>query len=502
MKWYRPVWALLAFMAYNSAASAGDFMDIRLSWVLAENNFLADPGETIENSPGIGIGANESNTLFFDNYETKYTGFETFGHLVLYKKMPAFFENFTAEAALFMQIGALGLNDEGSYIRMTYDFSDGFADDENIELTLFPLSADRFRLGYSYALSWGADSIFPLNSLFVPGAKLQLNLGWGYCFIGFKTTQIRETLGDTPRTQMVTNYGTLAGLGIDIEGFVVEVNGGYFTRGSFEHEGVRGRGLYLSGISYQVGYHQGTEIGTSIDFELYKNDPYMETLFFLPEEYDGGLSFVIKHEGTFLTHNLLDPDEYGQMSQQLAYAFDLNFSLKYGYLRVHLDAIIRNLSFLLHEVPGFTPFQEFPIAAKTSPEYWAALGVDYHFPSTRLTPGIKFGFKQPATYTISNLATGGLSFAGSRTVVVEGGLNGSRQSRSILPTDEDALLVWSVKASLKWDYAEMLSIVAEIYYTYDDNQTRYESDFWGLNVMSRFVDPNVLGLNLMAQARF
>ncbi len=124
----------------------------------------------------------------------------------------------------------------------------------------------------------------------------------------------------------------------------------------------------------------------------------------------------------------------GQMSQQLAYAFDLNFSLKYGYFRVHLDAIIRSLSFLLHEVPGFTPFHEFPIAAETIPEYWAALGVDYYFPSTRLTPGIKFGFKQPATYTIQNIDTGGVSFAGSRTVVVN-----SRQSRSILPEGEQDL---------------------------------------------------------------
>ncbi|MBW1809965.1 MAG: hypothetical protein JRJ87_17340 [Deltaproteobacteria bacterium] len=493
----RAVWILLVIAVFNSSASAGDFMDIRLSWVLAENNFLVEPGETSVNSPGIGIGANENNTLFFDNYDTKYTGFETFGHLVLYKKMPAFFENFNAEAALVLRIGAQYLDDEGSYIRMTYDFSDGFTDDENIELTLFPLSGDRFRLGYSYTLSWAADDIFPLRATFVPAVKLQLNIGWGYCFVGLKTAQLRETLGDTSQTELVTNYGTMAGLGVDIEGFVVEVNGGYFTRGTFEHEGVRGRGLYLSGISYQVGYHQGTEIGASIDFELYKNDPYMETLFFLPEEYDGGLSFVIKHEGTFLTHNLLDPDERGQMSQQLAYAFDVNFSLKYGYFRIHLDAIIRSLSFLLHEVPSFTPFQNYPDGVETSPEYWAAVGVDYHFPSTRLTPGIKFGFKQPATYTTQNLSVGGVSFAGGRTIVVN-----SRQSRSILPEGEGALIVWSVKASLKWDYAEMLSLVAEIYYAYDDNHTRYESDFWGLNIMSRFVDPNVLGLNLMAQARF
>jgi hypothetical protein len=45
-------------------------------------------------------------------------------------------------------------------------------------------------------------------------------------------------------------------------------------------------------------------------------------------------------------------------------------------------------------------------------------------------------------------------------------------------------------------------MIAELYYTFDDNQIRYVSDFSGLNVISTFVDPNILGLNLAAQARF
>jgi hypothetical protein len=502
----KPLGSILATIVLCTAVSApllaGDFMDTRLSFVLSENNFFVGPGQTIDNSPGIGFGADNSNTLFFDNYDTRFSGFETMSHLALYKKLPAFFDNLTTEASLVIRFRiqdeeTTDIYDAGSYIRLEYDLAEAWMDDSSLELVLFPVSGDRFRLGYSYKISWGGSNMFTLKKGVAPAAKLQLNLPWGYAFVGFKTAQIRETLGDTSQTEMVTNYGVLAGLGVDIEGFRAEVNAGYFTRGTFEHEGVRGRGIYASGVSYQLGYHSGMEIGSSIDFALYKNDPDMEMRFFRPEEYDGGLSFMVKHEGTFLLHTLLDPDRYGTTVNQFGMAFDLNFSLKWDFMRVHLDAMLRTLSFLLHEVPSFTPFQEFPLAAETKPEYFVALGVDYHLRDLHLTPGLKFGIQIPATYTIDNLATGGVSFAGSRTVVVN-----SPSSRSILPTNEEAKLIWSIKANCKWDISEMLAIVGELYFSWDDNQTRYVSDFWGLNVMSQFVDAKILGVNIAAQARF
>jgi len=86
---------------------------------------------------------------------------------------------------------------------------------------------------------------------------------------------------------------------------------------------------------------------------------------------------------------------------------------------------------------------------------------------------------------------------GSRTVVVE-----RADRRSMLPSGDDALPVWSLKTSLKWDYAEMLAIVLEVYFSYDYNQSRFVSDYFGLNIWNKYVDPEIVGLNLMAQARF
>ncbi|RME26555.1 MAG: hypothetical protein D6806_06030, partial [Deltaproteobacteria bacterium] len=324
-------------------ARAGDFIDTRLTFTLSENNFFAGPGETPQNSPGFGIGADKSNTLFFDNYDTRYTGFETLTHLVLYKKMPAFFDKLTTEAALVVRFllndeKDTDITDDGSYIRLSYDLSDNLGKGANLALTVFPISGDRFRLGYSYKISWGGSGIFPLNNGLVPGAKLQLNLPWGYAYAGFKTTQIEEYMGDTAQTEMVTNYGSMLGFGVDVEGFRAELGAGYFTRGTLPHPGVLGRGAYASGFSYQVGYHRGIPIGTSIDFALYKNDPEMEINFFKPEEYGPGVSFVVKHEGSFLWHTLSDPDNYGSTTNQFAMAFDLNLALKVGFWRFHLDA--------------------------------------------------------------------------------------------------------------------------------------------------------------------
>jgi hypothetical protein len=494
--------AALVLMLSSSLATAGDFMDTRLTFTLSENNFFAGPGETPVNSPGFGIGADKSNTLFFDNYETRYSGFETLSHLALYKKMPSFFDNLTTEAALVVRFLIVDeqttfIRDAGSYIRLVYDLSGAIDEGSNIEMVLFPISGDRFRLGYSYKISWGGSGIFPLNSGMVPAAKLQLNLPWGYAFAGFKTSQIQEFVGNSDQTEMVTNYGALAGLGVDISGFRAELNGGYFTRGTLSHPGVIGRKAYASGISYQVGYHRGMDIGTSIDFALYKNDPDRETEFFKPEEYGQGLSFVVKHEGTFLWQTLMDPDRYGTTTNQFAMAMDVNFALKWNFLRVHLDAMYRTLSFLLHEAPSFTPFQDFPNAAETSPEYFVAFGLDYHLEASHLTPGLVFGVQMPATYSVRDLATGGQVFGGMRTVVVQ-----SESVRSILPVDEKARLIWSLKANCKWDISEIISLIAEVYFSWDDNQSRFISDFYGLNVYSQFLDAKILGMNLAAQARF
>src|SRR6185436_15360750 len=104
-------------------------------------------------------------------------------------------------------------------------------------LTAFPISADRFRLGYSYRISWGGTPVFPRAQGGVPGAKLQFSKGPVYVFAGMKTSQIlnEET------SEYETNYGWLAGGGWDIVDVLrFEAGGGFFQRGVMPKEAVLG----------------------------------------------------------------------------------------------------------------------------------------------------------------------------------------------------------------------------------------------------------------------
>ena len=143
---------------------------------------------------------------------------------------------FTAEAAYvlrLLQFTDVNLSsiDDGSYIKLTYWFDRNHAADggkTNIALTVFPLNADRMRLGYSYRISWGGSPIFfkfnpdlPVgaapfvtNTNPAPGAKLQLSGERYYAYVGFKTSML---LNRNPQVnEQVAVYGALAGAGVDV----------------------------------------------------------------------------------------------------------------------------------------------------------------------------------------------------------------------------------------------------------------------------------------------
>jgi hypothetical protein len=192
--------ALTGLLVLSAPAWAGDFVDTRLSFVFADDNVLAGAGETTPNSPNARFGAGNQNTQFYDNFNTKFSGFETLSNIVLYKRMPAFFEGLTTEAALAILVleqpsGGVTLQDNSSYIRLNYA-PPGWGEKENISLTGFPVSADRFRLGYAYRISWGGSGIFTNRATAdgVPGVKLQITRDRWYAFVGGKTALVLNDL--------------------------------------------------------------------------------------------------------------------------------------------------------------------------------------------------------------------------------------------------------------------------------------------------------------------
>ena len=226
--------ALTGLLCILRARLAGDFVDTRLSFVFADDNILKGAGETSPNSPSARFGAGRQNTQFYDNFNTKFSGFETLSNLVLYKKMPAYFTGLTTEAAFTVLVleqpsGSITLRDNSSYIRLNYT-PPGWGEKESISLTGFPVDADRMRLGFAYRISWGGSGIFA-NRAFsngVPGAKLQITRDRWYAFAGAKTGVVQN---DIIREQE-TVYGALAGAGVDLtENLRLEANGGFFQKG-------------------------------------------------------------------------------------------------------------------------------------------------------------------------------------------------------------------------------------------------------------------------------
>jgi hypothetical protein len=491
-------------LCLSGSALAGDFIDTRLSFAFADDNVLASAGETTPNSPAAHFGAGNQNNQFYDNFNTRFNGFETLSNLALYKKEEGFLPGMTAEAALVVLAleqanGQVGLTDNSSYVRLTYKPM-SWAAGTGVSLTGFPVSADRFRLGYAYRVSWGGSDVFTSRaSTGAPGVKLQVTRERWYAFVGAKTALI---LNDLIHEQE-TNYGVLAGGGVDILPTLrLDVNGGYFQKGiipELASNGIRAP-VNSAGISAQAVYHVGVPVGTSVDLKLYKNDPNVYERFFSPEAYPGGTSYSVSVEGDYLRQTLEDPDVFGRTVAQNASAVALQARMKLNHLRAHVLGLYRSLSYIQFNVPGLPPFKDFPAGASAKPEMFVAAGVDYHFERLHLTPGIIFGVQKPATLTTTSTLLGGnnpsAGLSGGRTVVIR-----DVNQLSVLPTGKAAVPVYSAKANAKLDFSDNFSAVAEVYYTYDYNRTTFRDSEAGV-AEPVFEKPNELGFNAIIQARF
>src|SRR4051812_7373891 len=174
------------------------FMDTRIAFTLTNENVLVKPGETIPSVPGWRFGVpNSLGVLFFDNYDTRYSGFETMAHAVAYRDYHK--DHFDAEAAAVIRLNeisekAIDLSDDGTYIVLSNWKDVTHKDPTRISLTAFPVSSDRMRLGYSYRLSWGGSPEYRRVSSrqATPGMKLQYDTTNAYAFIGAKTAVVLD----------------------------------------------------------------------------------------------------------------------------------------------------------------------------------------------------------------------------------------------------------------------------------------------------------------------
>jgi hypothetical protein len=505
------------------SARAGDFIDTRITFTLGDDNFLKNAGEQVPDSAKIGIGDREGYQLFFDNLNSRTTGRENQLDLVLFKRLPGILPGLTTEAAAAvrlnieeMQAGSPQLKkvlqDDSSYIRLVYAIDRAKTGKKNIDLVLFPLSGDRFRVGYLYALTWGGADMFPRRAGPTPAFKLGGNHGMLYWWAGMKmvraetaaTTSQDEQQQTITTSNLETFYSALAGIGIQpVKGLSIDFNGGHVQMGENPIRDVAGKTVTATGFSARIAYGRGLSVGLSSDLKLLRTDPeFIASLAMRPKYSPGsGFSWSVSGEGNVIAQVLADPDLYGATMRQWATAAAFDFRMQHNYLRFNVTALFRSLEFILLNTPSFVPFQGLPSEAQIQPEFFAALSADYHFPRIGLTPGFQAGVELPAAVKTQLTATTVGSSApptliGEHTIVIRA--NGRPD---ILPEGEGRMPLFSFRLNTSWYVSDFLTLVAFAFMTYDQNNTvlKVNADFTKTRV---FDSAARFGAGLTAQARF
>jgi hypothetical protein len=476
------------------------FMDVRLNFTLTNENLLAEPGETIPSVPGWRFGRpNSLGTLFFDNYDTRFSGYETLSHAIMYRNYRK--DNLEVEGAFVLRINEIterriDLSDAGSYILTSWWLDPTRVDPTRITFTAFPVSSDRFRLGYSYRLSWGGNEEYRRTSSAVPGFKLQVDTKHAYAFIGAKSAIVL----DPSTAEQEAVLGFLAGAGVDIGEMVrLEVNGGYFDRGANELEDVNTETVQLYGGSLQASVHDGMPLTSSVDYKLYKYDPERIGRLFQKSKYPGGLAWMAAAEATVLGQTLKHPEESGSTRVQWGAAGDVNVRAMLDRVRMRFDFQYRDLAFILHSVPSLPTYSDFPNAYDIKPNFFAAIGADHNW-ADRYTVGLTLGVEMPATLTSPSGVPGDTTAMGESTAVIRN--NGQQTIITVLPAGEDAVPQYAAKVSGQIDFGDIYAALLDVYYSYDPNQTRLRRDGPEDVFEYEFGEFNQLGVNVTLQAKF
>lgn len=481
-------------------SGSGGFTDVRLNFTLTNENLLAKPGETIPSVPGWRFGRpNSLGTLFFDNYDTRFSGYETLSHAIMYRNFRK--DHLEVEGAFVMRMNQIterriDLSDAGSYVLVSWWKDPSHKDPTRYTLTAFPVSSDRFRLGYSYRLSWGGNEEYRRSSQAVPGFKLQYDTDKAYAFVGAKTAVVL----DSSTAEQVAKQAVLFGAGYDVTPQIrVEVNGGYFNRGSNELEDVNKEDVQLYGVSAQVAMHEGMPVQSSIDYKLYKYDPERIGRVFQKTRYPGGLQWLAMGEVTYLGQTLKDPEQAASTKVQEGVAGDVNVRVMMDRLRFRFDAQYRDLAFILHSVPSLPTYSDFPKSYGIQANIFAAAGVDRNW-DDRLTLGATVGIELPATIKSMTGIPGDTAATGTSTAVIRN--NGQQTLITVLPTGETRAAQLAFKGSGQIDFGDIYSALVDVYFSYDPNQTRLTRSGPEDTFKYEFGEFNQLGVNLTLQARF
>jgi hypothetical protein len=203
-------------------------------------------------------------------------------------------------------------------------------------------------------------------------------------------------------------------------------------------------------------------------------------------------------EATIIGQTLKDPEVNGGTKVQYGKAADVNVRIKNNRTRIRFDAQVRDLAFILHSTPSLPTFSDFPEDYETTPNFFAAAGIDQNF-RDQLTLGVVVGVDMPSTLTTPTGVIPGdpVGGSGEATAVVreEGDI-------TILPEGEEAAAQFAFKLTGRLDFSEYFASLVDVYYSYDPNQTRLRREGPEDLLEREFGEFNQLGVNVTLQAKF
>jgi hypothetical protein len=479
-----------------------DFMSTTLTFYIGDDNVLAG---NKDGSPNLGMG-NDYPELFFEGLNSENPQVVSESHLVVYAHSPGYLPFVDTEAAFVAEfelsrdpddnklIGRF--QDDGSYVAATFWFNREKTG-KNVRFTAWPYSADRFRLGYTYDLTWGGKRIFARNRRPAPGMKLNVDLERFYFFVGAKS--LVSLRADNNETE---NYwGVLGGLGSNVElpigdrtaRLSYDLGGGYFGRGTYQQDPFRSVTLKAFGMSHRVMFTVNHRMGSSPDLKLLVNDPESREDVTNVPSWTGAFGFGVSGEFTTIWSSLINADAPNEEVLDDAITGAVSAQVRFlKNMRVGVDVVYRDVSFLVFNVPGLIPYLSFAQETIQTPQVYGAGWVDFYIEKAHLTPSFIFGLMQPASFQAAEVG-------GERQTEVIREAN----DYEIMPTGQEPFTILSLKASLKWGLSDILTVIGEVSFVNDFNVSKVVADDDGAT--GRVLDrprAQALGLNFIVQARF
>lgn len=504
---------LLAAAVLPISAHAGDFVDTRLVFIAGDDDLANEAGTTVPTSQLPDIGERSGYNRIFDERDSAESGRESRTHLVLYKKADGYFPGLTTEAALVMQLSHARLqtndprtlSDDGTFLRIEQKFGDSAA-----RATMMPFDSDRMRLGFLWDITWAGNTVFP-NSTLTPGVELEwLAPNWDV-HAGAKTARLQFVTDDSdPRNGQIEAFmGVFGGLGLGNkkDGLRFDLEGGFFDKGRNPNGLVRGEKITSAGFSARLAYISGLPFEETTNTRMYSANPV--SAWNKPNPFPGETRWRVAVEGTQLGQVLEDPDSTGGTTIENGYAGAAYGRLQMGATSVTVRAIYRDVAFLYFDNPGaLVRYQAITKDLDQSPELTAYATVEHFLSESKLTPGISFGFQQPAAVSSAvpqaginapDILRGRASLIFRRADMFD---DTGLMTLSFLPVRAEVEPVLTTRIHTRIDLAEGFGVQAQFTVVRDPNRVFLKQDRLNVNSVRSFDDPMTYGASIMARAEF